>query len=408
MRVSLERNRNSFMIKTSSKDKSTQRGYVVAINNLENFCLEKYAKADFIPELKESTDEQIFDFLQAWINWNKDRNPRTVKVLFSRIKKYLHYRGIKLDIQDIKEELDFPRIFDEELYPMTLDDIHKVTNQMQYAQRTQFICQLSSLMRIGELVQLRKKYLISDKENIIVKIPPSIAKFRKGRTTFFSKEASKLLKPLLRKMKDDDLVFGTSENVLYSEINSEQMLKRNLLKVGLDMRYESNNRFYINTHSFRAYGITKLSRHDPNFAKKIAGQKGYLLQYDRMDDDEKLELYQKFEVDLIIDNTEKLKLENKKKQEEITDLQEKNQRIDALEKAQKETMNRLDDMSADVTNRLNSDLDENKEMNENDFKLFAQIVKMKMKTNPEYSEMIKKTLYKKGLSEEANRMISEL
>jgi len=294
--------------------------------------MEEYGKAEFIAELKESSDEQIFDFLQAWINWNKSRNPRTVKVLFSRIKKYLHYRGIKLDPQDIKEELDFPRIFDEELYPMTLDDIHKVTNEMQYAQRTQFFCQLSSLMRIGEIVQLRKKHLISDKPNIIVKIPPAIAKFKKGRTTFFSKEASKLLRPLLRRMDDNDLVFGSNDKVHYSEINSEQMLKRNLIKVGLNMRYESNNRFYINTHSFRAYGITKLSRHDPNFAKKIAGQKGYMLQYDRMDDTEKLELYEKFEIDLIIDNTEKLKLENQRKADQITELEESKTTIEELKK----------------------------------------------------------------------------
>ncbi len=51
MRVSLERDRDSFMIKTSSKDESTQRGYIVALNNLENFCMEKYGKADFIIEL---------------------------------------------------------------------------------------------------------------------------------------------------------------------------------------------------------------------------------------------------------------------------------------------------------------------------------------------------------------------
>jgi len=60
MKTSLERDRETYMIKTSSKDPSTQRGYSVAINNFENFCMEKYGKADFIPELKESTDEQIF------------------------------------------------------------------------------------------------------------------------------------------------------------------------------------------------------------------------------------------------------------------------------------------------------------------------------------------------------------
>ena len=160
----IERDRVSFMVKVSSKDIGTQAGYKVALNNLENFCLEKYAKADFIAELKERNTEQVFDFLQEWINWNKTRSPRTVKVLFSRIKKYLHYRGIKLDLQDIKEELDFPRIFDEELYPLTLDDIHRITAQMQYSQKTQFICQLSSLMRIGEMVQLKKKNLIANKK----------------------------------------------------------------------------------------------------------------------------------------------------------------------------------------------------------------------------------------------------
>jgi len=243
--------------------------------------MEKYGKADFISELKECNNDQLYDFLQAWINWNKDRSPSTTINLFSRVKKYLYYRGIKLDPQDIKEELDFPSLIEEELYPMTLDDIHKITKQMQYKQRTQFICQSSSLMRIGELVQLRKKHLIVDNPNIKVKIPASISKFKKGRTTFFSKESSKLLKPLLRKIDDDDLVFGSNENKYYAEINSEQILRRIIKKVGLDMKYETNNRYYINTHSFRAYGITKISRHDPNFAKKISGQKGYLLQNDR-------------------------------------------------------------------------------------------------------------------------------
>ena len=337
MSVRLDRDRDSFMVKISSKDLGTQAGYKTALNNLENFCMEKYGKVDFISELKDADTDQVYDFLQAWINWNKNRAPRTITILFSRIKKYLHYRGIKLHPQDIKEELDFPSLIEEELYPMTLDDIHKITKQMQYKQRTQFVCQLCSLMRIGEMIQLRKKHLILDKKNIIVKIPASIAKFKKGRTTFFSKEASKLLRPLLKEMKDDDLVFGSNENKHHAEVNSEQILKRNLIKVGLDKRYETNNRYYINTHSFRAYGITKLSRHDPNFAKKISGQKGYLLQYDRMDDDEKLELYEKFEIDLIIDNTEKLKLENMKKAEKITELEELHVKCDNLMKMAKKS-----------------------------------------------------------------------
>ena len=41
-------------------------------------------KADFISQLKEYDNEEIFDFLQEWINWNKDRSPRTVVTLESQ------------------------------------------------------------------------------------------------------------------------------------------------------------------------------------------------------------------------------------------------------------------------------------------------------------------------------------
>lgn len=318
----LGRDKESFMIKIESKDLGTQAGYKTALNNFENFCMEKYGKVDFIAELKEYDSDRVYDFLQEWINWNKKQSPRTMTNYFGRIRKYLHYRGIKLHIQDIKEELDFPRLIEEELYPITLDDIHLILKQMQYKQKTQFVCQLSSLMRIGEIVQLRKKHLVLGKQNIIVKIPANISKFKKGRTTFFSKEASKLLRPLLRKMKDSDLVFGSNKNTKFAEVNSEQILRRILDKTGLDMKYESVNRYFINTHSFRSYGITKISRHDPNLAKKLAGQKGYLLQYDRLDDKEKLELYEKFEIDLIIDDSEKQKAKIKKLESEKSELEE--------------------------------------------------------------------------------------
>ena len=77
------------MDKITSKDEGTQAGYKVALNNFENYCMEKHGKADLISELKEMEHEQLFDFLQSWINWNKNRSPRTTKNLFSRMKKYL-------------------------------------------------------------------------------------------------------------------------------------------------------------------------------------------------------------------------------------------------------------------------------------------------------------------------------
>ena len=334
--LKLVRNRETFVNK--KKNIGTASNYKSAINNFENFCMEKHGRADLIEDLKEYSDIEILDFIQAWIDWNDRLNPATVLNMFSRIKKYLHHRGIKLHPQDIKEELEFRKLSEEELYPLKIENIQSIVKEMRHKHKVQFICQSSSLMRIGEIVQIKKKHLSLNGENIMIKLPANITKLSKGRTTFFSKEASKLLRPILKELKDEDLVFGTNEKVHLSETNSEQILARILEKIGLNERYESNNRYKINTHSFRAFGITKISRHDPNFAKKLAGQKGYLLQYDRMDDEEKLELYQKYEIDLIIDNTEKLKRENEKKQKTITELQEKNQRIELLEKSVAEMM----------------------------------------------------------------------
>ena len=118
----------------------------------------------------------------------------------------------------------------------------------------------------------------------------------------------------------------------HSKVVSQGTLRLALDKTGLDMKYETTGRYMINTHSFRAFGITKISRHDPNFAKKLAGQKGYLLQYDRMTDEEKLELYQKFEIDLIIDNSEKQEAEIQALNEEKDELKEVNEKLKELQK----------------------------------------------------------------------------
>ena len=93
----VERN-ESFMIKITSKDKGTQAGYKVALNNFENFCMEEYGKVEMISEIKECDNEQLYDFLQAWINWNSKLSPRTTVNMFSRINN-----------TSITEESDYPQ-----------------------------------------------------------------------------------------------------------------------------------------------------------------------------------------------------------------------------------------------------------------------------------------------------------
>ena len=150
-----------------------------------------------------------------------------------------------------------------------------------------------------------------------------------------------MLRPRLRDLSDNDLVFGSSENGILAEQNSGQILRRLLKKIGLDMKNSKGNN-EINTHSFRAYGITKLTRHDEAFAKKLAGQKGYLDQYDRMNDDEKLARYQEFEYELTIDQTKKQKVKIEQLEEDSkTKMQGMDKRLEHLEALNKEYLKRL-------------------------------------------------------------------
>ena len=345
--LSFDRTKETYLSKISYQASGSQKGVLLSIGNFENFCMQQYGKANIIPDLLESTEVERFDTLQLWINYmnntptkrtNKPLDPATVKMYFSRVKVYLHYMGIKLDVQDVKHELSFKRVSEEEKYGLTLDDINKILDGIYYPMKVQLMCQLSSLMRVGEIVQLRKNHLVLDKENIIVKIPSEIAKLKKARTTFFSKEASDLLRPKLKTLSANDLVFGSNDDGILAEQNASQILRRHLKRIGLDMK-NSKDLNDITTHSFRAYGITKLSRHDANFAKRLAGQKGYLDQYDRLSQDEKLALYEKYEHELTIDQRKKDKMRIEKLEEKIGNNAQKDDvikdlmaRIDLLEK----------------------------------------------------------------------------
>jgi integrase len=287
---------------------------------------------EVVREFAVVEEQSIIDTLQDWIDWNvrERKNPSTIRMWFSCINVYLRYKGIKIDT---KENIDFPRKKEEDLYPLQLEDIRKIFSIAKYDKKSLYLCQISSGMRISELLLLKKKDL-EIKKRIIVKIPADNTKSKKGRTTFFSIEAQKLLIPRLRRFVDNDFIFvkNNETRIKYKTANEQISLGKYLEKIGLDNKYD-NGHHQITTHSFRAYFITKISRQDPNFAKKLAGQKGYLLQYDRMTDEEKLEKYLEIESELLVDESVKKDLEVKKMKMEtnskILKLEERNLNLES-------------------------------------------------------------------------------
>jgi len=289
----------------ASKDKALH-----ALGKFEKFSKIYYQKS--IDNLvDEITDEEIaFDILQEWINWMaKSLHARTIINYFSVVRQYLHYKGLKFHPLDIKQNLVFPKINEYEKYGLTLDDLKLIFDAVPYRRKMLYLTQLSSGMRIGELVQLRKEHFDLTKERIMIRIPAEFNKNRRERVTFVSREAQKLLKPVLDQKNNQDLIFTKNPN--WKKAKAAQMKYLEKVVDGLfpNQRYSTGIR-KITSHSFRAYFITKTSRIDPNLAKRFAGQKGYMLQYDRLSDDEKLKLYLKMEPELLIDNSERIKAQN--------------------------------------------------------------------------------------------------
>ena len=180
----------------------------------------------------------------------------------------------------------------------------------------------------------------------MIKIPANITKTRRGRTTFISSEAWGFLQPVYAKLGTDDYIFGTRQNT------EDVLFNRYCAKVGLNQTYESGIR-QITLHSFRAYFITKVSRYDENLAKILAGQRGYLLQYDRLTDEEKLEHYLEFEKELLIYDNSKLKQDlAKAKSEKITleTMMEKLKEVDEI----KQKVQELLDQKANIAQQSNN------------------------------------------------------
>jgi len=327
------RSRDSYLEKISVKAVSTRRNFNATYQSFEKFCQEKYDRAaeEIIQEIPQEKDSE-YDILQAWINWlSKSIIPSTIHTRFSSLMGYFHYRGIKMYKEDIKQNISLPKIPKEEKHPLSLEEIRKIISEANFKKKSLYLTLLSSGMRVGETVQLKKKHFDTSDKRFMIKIPADLTKTKKARTVFISKEASTAIRPLLKKIDDDDQVFSKNKNPHYAVCAEEMTFKRILNNVGLVESYESSRTNKITMHSFRAYFFTKAVRkHDENYAHMMTGHGGYLMQYDRLTDDEKFKMYLELEPDLLIDDTVIKDTKIEEQQKKITELSQKEDEIQEL------------------------------------------------------------------------------
>jgi len=298
----------------------TQLGIENTIKQFSKFCVEQGSSLEeAIDEMKVAQSKKdVLKALQTWVNWLKNRglSNGTIPIYFSHLRTYLYYHGVQVTDQERKREIKYPKITEDEKHGLSIDEIKGVLETANQKRKALYLMLLSSGLRIGEAVQLKKKDLVLVGNNFMITVRGKTTKTQKGRICFMSREATKLVMWYWKKITDDSLIFATNENVTFAKSAEHMRFNDYRIKAGFTEKYDYSNRFFVSLHAFRAYFITKVSRHDPNLAKRLAGHKGYMEQYDRITTEEKLELYKKVESDLFI-------YEAKPESQEIQELKDK-------------------------------------------------------------------------------------
>ena len=209
---------------------------------------------------------------------------------------------------------------------------------------------LSSGMRIGEAVSLRKTDFDLSLDPLQITIQGKFTKTKQTRQTYVSSEARTALLRILEKKNDNDLVFAKSENLIASRLAEERTFDNLRKRSGLTEKYPDSSRHTITIHSMRAFFHTQASIiHDEQYANALDGHQGYLMQYYRLSPEKRAELYRKLEPHLLIygnDSVGDLQEDLLKKSQEISILKSKDSMKD-------EAISNLSDHLIHLENELN-------------------------------------------------------
>ena len=331
------RTKEAYFENCSVLDPRTLANKKQVLKQFSKFCKSKFKESDeeILSELmKQNQDERIInacDVIQLFINYlSKKVKPQTVKAYLTHVYGYFNYRGIKLTSLD-KKTIRYPKEIKEEKFPLSKEDIKQILDNSSYRRKTLYFVLLSSGMRIGETIALRKKDFDISGKRIMINIPAIFTKTRKSRRTFVSLEAGPYLMKRLNEIEDNDLVFGTNkkESSVISEVTETKLFSKLIDKIFPNLeRYESGTR-RITLHSFRSFFITQAVRSvSDSFAHSLAGQEGYLKVYKRYDNEAMLEDYLKLEPNLFIFNN--YGVSDQTKDKKIEELESKFDKLETL------------------------------------------------------------------------------
>lgn len=321
-------------------NKSYDTGNVVkcALSNMKIFLKESYDKELYIviEELKEDfrntgSIAKSLSLLQNYVNFITDDHPgletpanalgnmrpwvpkseASTRNYLAQLRIYLmHVGGVYIPADLLTQRIDIPYDTEEsaEAEPLLPEEFRLILdNQGSLRRQVMYRVMKDTCSRIRAMCGLKKEnfdttayYESNGKMPIMVTFPAKIMKKKSGKsstvTKFISKETELALLSLLKKYKDDDLVFVDNPNLRLAAKNEGLRWKYLVKSLGFTETYEKNGRLKKNIHSIKAFTETAAEEAvDEAYANAYGDHKRYLPQYIRWSLEKKIAKFRAME-----------------------------------------------------------------------------------------------------------------
>jgi len=303
----------------SIKDKEKKIHVGSILNQFNLFCKQNFNKnpQEVIDDIKEeivkmgSNDKiyVLFNKYKEWLsedhpeivyytgynlkhkNTIKKRHPNSIRHYISQMRNIFEEIGnIEINNRIFNKRVRIEKAEEEDPEPFTKEQMRILLDRCSNHNKLKYMVMKDSGVRVGELVQIRKRDINTSKTPIEIKIQASYSKTRKARITFVTRETAPMLIRLLKNKQEGELVFGTNEDP-YIAKGTEKVeftyYRDQLTKAYPEFgeRYQSNGRHKKTIHSIRSYTATQCAEAiDDTWGHTLIGHKKYLGQYIRNQD----------------------------------------------------------------------------------------------------------------------------
>ena len=220
--LDVQRNREKFLTNKFNKSKSTStvdfcKG---ALLSFDRFAFAKFGKdeteqvIDDIKKLPEARHESVMiDLFQKYLHWkHEDSKASTSVAYYQTVVEYFAYHQLRINHYNLRRDIILPQDPKNMKYAVTLSEIRKIIDYSKPKRKALYTVLISSGMRIGETLGLKKRDFDFSQDRICITIPAKLTKKNIQRQTYISKEAEHYLIPIIKNMNQDELIFSSNKD----------------------------------------------------------------------------------------------------------------------------------------------------------------------------------------------------